>query len=155
MALLGININLELNKLIAPLLEEVTILRFIFWLGLVFIVAVIASIIITEFKTKDWEGYRMDEFKGIVWRWNYNNKNLEKLNDIIYTSDLKPYCLADDMRLKVKETVDGFELTCQKCDKKLDFKQSRFDFKKDIIREIERKIRSEEYKNSDYYNNEN
>lgn len=91
-----------------------------------------------------WHDYTMDEFDGIRWRWKYSGDKR--------VTDLCCYCPSDDTKLVYSE--DGgewqgwkFILGCETCRQRFGPFEGRVrDLEHAIERQIDRKIRNNEWK---------
>lgn len=95
-------------------------------------------------ETPDWRSYTSDNFFGILWFWQFS------AGGQLYAEDIQPRCPkclsvlepAYDMHYKV---TTEFAFVCDHCD----FKRQFFDLhdlRRKIIKEVDRKIVSGEYK---------
>lgn len=97
--------------------------------------------ILIKIRKPKWTSYTSDVFENLRWRWGYDfGNNIE---------DLKPYCMKDDT-LVIYKYLDIHEsntmFTCETCGSKYGPHQGDINYiKSRIIRQIDRKIRNNQY----------
>lgn len=115
------------------------------WLFIIIIAALIPYIVrlvnfIIPSKIADWLDYTEDWFFLIHWRWKYHPRD-----DTIY--DLLPYCPIDDTLLVIQENWPAVKIYCETCGEEFGHYEGGFEILKGkVLRQIDRKIRAEEWK---------
>ena len=97
--------------------------------------------------TPEFYAYNKDEFFNAVWRWSYSGNGLPE--------DAASFCPNCDMQLVYHEDHGGYRaagltntiLFCEICNERITDVEGDYDhLESRVLREIERKVRSNEYK---------
>lgn len=135
-------------------LGSVLIWRIPVWLILLLGVIVLGFIIRKNRKpvlevdtTPEFYAYNQDEFFNAVWRWSYSGSGLPE--------DAASFCPNCDMQLVYHEDHGGYRaagltntiLFCERCNERITDLEGDYDhLESRVLREIERKVRTNEYK---------
>jgi hypothetical protein len=96
----------------------------------------------------NWRSYRRDSFYGLVWRWDYHGDRID---------DPVPYCRQCDTQVIAREEYEygsfGRRLVtyciCDHCSGTAEkFDESFRDMQNKVIRQVDRKLRNQEWRTS-------